>query len=955
LNSARDQQIRALFRAALDRPAAERASFVADLSGGDDELRKSVELMLSQHGATDVGARAASAPSEPLAELPAGAMLAHYRVEGVIGRGGMGVVYRATDTKLNRPVAIKFLSAAVTDADVRRRFRQEATTTSGLNHPHIVTVHDVGEHDGRQYIVSELVDGGTLEDWSAASRHRTWRQCVELVTGVADGLAAAHAAGVLHRDVKPGNILIGANGYAKLADFGLAKLVDSGAPGAAQASAGRTTRAGVVVGTVAYMSPEQTTGQPLDARSDVFSFGIVLYELLAGRRPFEAANDLGVLKAIAHEDPAPLPDTVPELLRMAVDKALEKEPADRYQTMQDLVADLRRVARKSASSHAVTAAPRRRTVYASTAAAAAVALLALGALAGYFWPEPVPTPQAPVRFTIETEGLATGVAVSPDGRYIAYTAGPSTEAGQIYLRALGSLESRVLGGTRGAQAPFWSPDSAQVGFWSSEGWIKRVAIAEGGSPQNVVRTGVAGGGSWNEDGTIVFDSGSGLKRVPVSGGEAVQATTIQPDEGAHALPYFLPDGRRFLFSAVFRKPGLYVQSLDSPTRTQVSNIPSIVAYAAGRLLFTRGPELFAQPFDVDRLQPSGEPTRVADGLFLVPELPIGVFSASNGVIAYVRGNSGAVLATAPTQLAWYDRGGKRIAVVGEPGPYRGLALSPDGKRIAMHRHEDEGGGDIWILDLERSTLTRLTFGPGHAFGPSWSPDGEVVLYTAGDINLYQKRSSGVDSEELVLKSLRFPFMSSFLPDGATLLLSYIGSDSTNLDVAAVPLTGDNKDIPVTLANTPFMEGSPTASQDGRWVAYVSDESGRREVYVRPYPSASGRWQISTAGGDFPRWARDGRALFYVTLDGTLMEVAVDSDERTFSPRTPQALFSARFASKPHSSVVGILEDAPYDIAPDGQRFLVNEFVDSASVAEPGARAAPANGTIAVIVNWASEL
>ena len=354
MDAARSDQIRALYKAALERPADERSAFVAERSAGDASLRESVEFLLSQSDATGVRADAASPPPPSQPDLPNGTAIGSYRIEAVLGRGGMGTVYRAIDTKLHRSVAIKFLSSALADSQARRRFQQEAETASALNHPHIVTVHDVGEHEGQQYLVSELVDGGTLNDWLAASRDRPWRQSVEMLIGVADAIAAAHRVGIVHRDVKPGNILIGRNGYAKLADFGLAKLLDDGARGASggpmqSKSRAAPTGVGVVVGTVAYMSPEQAAGRPLDERTDVFSFAVVLYEALAGRRPFEAANDLELLKTIAHGAPPPLPASIPESVHAIVDKALEKDPGDRYQSMRELVVDLRRAVRKSSA------------------------------------------------------------------------------------------------------------------------------------------------------------------------------------------------------------------------------------------------------------------------------------------------------------------------------------------------------------------------------------------------------------------------------------------------------------------------------------------------------------------------------------------------------------------------------------------------------------------------------
>jgi hypothetical protein len=573
--------------------------------------------------ATEIGEsafdRAAAA-----AELALGLQLGVYRLDGLLGRGGMGVVYRATDTKLHRAVAIKFLSAENVDAEAGRRFRQEAETASSLNHPHIVTVHDVGEHDGRQFIVSELVDAGTLDDWVAGRKH-TWRQCLELVTGIADGIAAAHAAGVLHRDIKPGNILIGTNGYAKLADFGLAKLIDSPAH-AVHAAAPQNTRAGLIVGTVAYMSPEQTAGQPLDARSDIFSFGIVLYELLAGRRPFGAENDLEVLKAIAHATPAPLPDDIPEPLRIAVDKALEKDPAERYQNMRELVVDLRRATRKSGSqSQPAIAAVVRSGGFRpwSLATGLAAVLLAALAVSAFYLRAPPSTAAAPVmRFETSLPGYLGDLALSPDGRYIAYTGGTSSPP-RIWIRPIDRLEPRALPGTDNAASLFWSTDSREIGFFA-DGKLKRVNIA-GGTAQAIADVTLTAPGAWTRNGAILYtgaasgDFGSAIVRVPNGGGAAVPVTVLDGtgDQFLHVAPHLLPDDNHFVYlnGSMSGEATLVLSSLDSPQQTPLASVAGQApVYAAGYLLFVRNGALLAQRFDVDALALRGDAQPLAQNV-----------------------------------------------------------------------------------------------------------------------------------------------------------------------------------------------------------------------------------------------------------------------------------------------------------------------------------------------------
>jgi Tol biopolymer transport system component len=966
----REQQIRALFRAALERPAPERASFVAELTGDDVELRRSVELMLSSHDATDVGA--GSGPNALSAELPAGTLVAHYRIEAVLGRGGMGIVYRATDTKLHRPVAIKFLSAAVPDAHVRRRFAQEAETTSGLNHPHIVTVFDVGEHEGQPYIVSELVDGGTLDEWAEQRRSRTWRQVVELTTGVADALAAAHGAGVLHRDVKPGNVLIGGNGYAKLADFGLAKLVGA-ARERGEPQASRNTRAGVVVGTVAYMSPEQAAGEPLDARSDVFSFGVVLYELLAGRPPFAADNELATLKSIAHATPAPLPDDVPEPLRAIVDKALEKAPADRYQTMQDLVVDLRRLMRRpvlTQTAGAIATERRRVRAWAIAAGALAIALAAALVPVTSYLMRPSPS-SLRVRLELPVPGLqGAGLAVSPDGERIAYLAGTAGNR-QIWVRELDSSVARALAGTEGANGVFFSPDGTRLGF-NEGGELKTIDIA--GGPANVVADYgalIPFGGAWNDDNTILFTvpdrSGAiyGIGRVSAVGG--TPAVVLMPDAAdrpppvAAFVPRMLPDGERFLYlmaGAANESPELHVASLTSRDTklllsvdsgsAQAGTVPG-VEYAGGFLLYRRNGTLLAQRFDTGALELRGEAMPLAES--------VAEFAASDDVLVYrpATGPDGAPLQRS-RRLVWYDRSGQRLGELDTPPQYRVPVLSPDDRSVALSVGVPQQA-DVWAIDTQRGVTTRLTFHDASDDLSVWSPDSTRILFNSGrdgvpgvPSSLYERAANGTGPEQLLfaggVNELLVPF--DWSRDGRYVVFGRAGITTwqERIDLWTLEMTGER--TASALIESPFRKETPKFSPDGRWIAYSSNEGGDSQIYVQPFPDLSrGKWTISRGGGREPRWGRDGAELFYLDPAGVLMAVDLRADGDRLDPGQPQPLFRLGFALPGPAAI----PDYYYNVSADGQRFLINEPV----TATAGAPASAPLGVLHVVVNWAEGL
>jgi Tol biopolymer transport system component len=767
---------------------------------------------------------------------------------------------------------------------------------SALNHPHILTVYDAGEFEGRQYLVTEFVDGGTLKTW-AKQEPRTWRQVIELLTGVADGLAAAHQAGILHRDIKPENILVAKNGYAKLADFGLAKAAEGADVDLTRTLTERRTRAGVIVGTIAYMSPEQASGKPLDARSDIFSFGIVLYEILGGKRPFTGASDLELLKTIIHGSPEPLGGEMPLALRNVVEKALEKDAADRYQTMREMVVDLRRSLRPGKEEPESAPQPQRKRRWLPWAVAAVMTVAAAG-VAGYFLTRPAPPPLIS-QFTVDAPPDTTftnvyaATAVSPDGRYLVFGASGSVTA-SLWLRPLDSRAARPLPGTEGANFPFWSPDSKSIAFFAG-GKVKRIEPA-GGAPLVLCDAGEAVrasvGGTWSRDGIILFGGTDGLRRVPASGGQPVllTKTDVSRQEAGHGYPQFLPDGKRFLYFIQSGNPntqGIYAGSLDRPQeRIPVIKTDAKAIYTqpiAGRssyLLWLREQTLFAQRFDPGKLLLEGDPAPVAEEIAVNLLQRAAFWTSDAGLLVYRNGGIGA------RSLVWMSRDGKRQ----QAGPdlfYGSLRLSPDGKRVAFGRSEGAGQTeDIWLLEFARSVTTRLTFDPKRDIDPVWSPDGRQIAFSSnrsGFFQIYRKDAGGGGQEEQLTQGPNDKFVTDWSRDGRYLLYAEV-NPNTQIDLWALPLDGDRKPVPVL--QSAFTELAGQFSPDGKWIAYQSNESGRTEVYIRAFPTSAGKWQISNRGGMIARWRADGKELFYRTPDNSkVMAVTIrDFDCRSFSVR-----------------------------------------------------------------------
>jgi eukaryotic-like serine/threonine-protein kinase len=885
--------------------------------------------------------------------LTPGARLGPYEIVSPLGAGGMGEVYRARDTRLGRIVAIKIIrSDFAPDAEARRRFEREVRAISSLNHPHICTLHDVGREYDVDFLVMEHLEGETLA--RAIGRgplpvDRVLRYAIQ----IAEALDAAHTHGVVHRDLKPHNIMLVSSGV-KLLDFGLAGLLSKSAPSLTVASSNATqtleaplTIEGKIFGTIPYMAPEQLEGKALDARTDIFAFGAVLYEMATGRRAFEGETSALLAAAILRTEPPMVSDARPELppaLDHVIAHSLAKNPEERWQKARDVALELRWVQRTISAPVGASVrdlARARRRVRFGWIAAAVASLLALSlALVALFAPRAAP-PDRTIRFTLHDpsappaeEPYWSHPAVSPDGGSVVYV-GMAGGTRQLWIRSLDNLSSRALPGTEGASAPFWSTDGRYVAFFA-DGKLKKIEPV-GGMPQIICSAaGPATCGSWSRDGTILFavweaPGEDGLYRVTGAGGE-VARLTIREESGRECespfFPHFLPDGRRFLFVSGGLDSGrVYLGSLDSPEAARPLagvSLSRAEFVPPGYLISVRENTLLAQRFDEKQASVRGEPIAIAENV-----APFGIdFSGSqNGVLVYRKAD------VAPWRLAWFDSTGRDLGSIGDAGDYHEPRISTDGQRFAVALNSASGRSTIWIYQVPQMTRTRLMpENEAYCFSPVWSPDGqEIVLSAASGAppNLVRARLDGGDAEVVLPAKGHAQFVCDWSADGRTLL--YAERDpKTGVDIWALPMTGTGVGDPVPILQTRFWEGPARFSPDSRWIAYVSDESGNDEVYVRPFPGPGQKLRVSDSGGHSPNWSGDGREILYVVGDSELVAVPIaGANELTIG--TPRTLF--RLSSR-------IKE---FDVTKDGSRFLVIH------------RAENGGAPIHVVVNWAADI
>jgi len=879
--------------------------------------------------------------------------LGRYEIRSLLGEGGMGEVYLARDPKLGRDVAIKVLPAQFSaDAERLARFEQEASAAGALNHPNVLAVHDVGQHDGAPFVVSELLEGETLRE-KLRGAPLSQRKAVDYASQIARGLAAAHERGIVHRDLKPENIFITSDGRAKILDFGLAKLTrGDGQQSQTEILTRRLdTDPGAVMGTVGYMAPEQVRRKKVDQRADIFSFGAVLYEMLTGRRAFRGESAADTLSAVLREDPPALSesnrDVSPALERLVL-HCLEKDPAARFHSANDLAFALEALSgathlsgEQAATTRALAGrGVRRRELVAWGVAGAALLAASLTLVLPFLRRAPQEAPAAAARFLLAPPGAGQVIGaplISPDGRRVVLVVRDAAGKQNLWLRPLDALDAQQLAGTEAGDQPFWSPDGRSIGFIAA-GKLKKLDVS--GGPAQTLSDAISVGGAWNRDGVILFarSTTEGLYRIPAAGGTPEPLTTLDKsrNEYVHAWPHFLPDGRHFLYVAGTsprEQSAVFLGSLDSKQPRLLLDVESSVAYAPpGYLLYALEGTLVARPFDAGRLELTGEAVPVVKQIGFTLGNARAHFSVSETGTLLYRPSA----AAADTQLVWFDRAGKQLDTVGAAGHYSDIRLSPDGKRVAFQRLDPEkGASDVWLLELARGTTSRLTFDPANDGDAVWSPDGSRVVFSStreGLPNLYQKLSSGAGGEELLLKTEDSKIANDWSPDGRHVLYNAMSRQS--FDLWVLPLFGERR--PEPFVRSDFQDTSGRFSPDGRFVAYTSDESGRFEVYVQSFPATGGKWQVSNGGGASPRWRRDGRELFYLSADGKLMAVEVDGSSDTFKAGVPGPLFEPRVGS--------ISGDSPYDVAADGRRFLVKVPVEETAPAP-----------VTVVLNWTADL
>jgi predicted Ser/Thr protein kinase len=893
--------------------------------------------------------------------LPAGNKLGPYEIVAPLGAGGMGEVYRARDTRLERTVAIKVLPERLSSSpEVRLRFEREAKTISQLSHPHICAVYDVGNQDGVEYLVMEYLEGEALSD-RLARGPLPLEQTIRYGIEIADALDRAHRQGIVHRDLKPGNVMLTKSGV-KLLDFGLAKAM---APAKPQSSltalptaigGPNLTQEGTILGTFQYMAPEQLEGKEADARSDIFAFGAVLYEMATGKKAFSGSSQASLISSIMKEDPAPIstvqPMTPPALDRV-VRTCLAKDPEERWQSAGDLKSELKWIAEGSQAGVPAPVAARRKNRERLAWLLFAIAALAAAVFAaGYLRRAPRPARVVRSSILLPEKRFLNFIAISPDGGHLAFVAGVPGGRRQLWVRSLDGLAAQPLAGTENADFPFWSPDARFIGFFA-DGKLKRIEAA-GGPVVVLCDTAPSGlGGTWNRDGVILFARpGVPISRIPETGGVPTAVTKLDEArrETTHRYPWFLPDGRHFLYMAANLSGApddpanlIRVGAIDSkedqaliPAYSNAIYAPLSADASEGQLLFQRDGNLFAQRFDPKRLRVAGELVSIAQHVAGNPLFwRLTTFcAAQDGTVAY------GISTEAPSTLSWFDRNGRNLGKIGEPaffvsGNTRGLGrlrISPDGRRLAASVFDPSTQtSDVWFYDLVRGIRTRFTAGPSNSDQPVWSPEGKSIVFQSdrkhqGD--LYRKPAGG-GSEEPVLEGEGQRIPDDWSPDGRFVALEYReprGERRVSLSIFSL---ADGK--LTTFLRRGLNGGDARFSPDGRWLALTSEESGRNEIYLASFPGPGERLQVSTDGGTQPRWRSDGKELFYLSLDRLLMSVEVRNAGGIVEPGVPRVLF------EPHPLAT------LYEAAADGERFLIMSS---------GVEQSP---PIALLQNWAAAM
>ncbi|MEP6801872.1 MAG: protein kinase [Acidobacteriota bacterium] len=880
--------------------------------------------------------------------IAAGSRLGSYEILSPLGAGGMGEVWRARDARLGREVAIKVLPESLAgDQDRLSRFEKEARSASALNHPGIVTIYEVGTTDSVSWIAMELVQGSTLRELIAEGPMPPKRLLV-LAAQIADALAKAHEAGIVHRDLKPENLMVTPDGFVKILDFGLAKLAGAGESDVTSAqTVGDPTTPGMVLGTVGYMSPEQATGRRVDFRSDQFAFGSVIYEMLTGKRAFSRGSTAETLVAVIREEPEPLEAAAPlspVALRWLLERCLAKDPGHRYLSTRDLALDLANLrdhlSDLSREQVPLPVSPGSRSRRRWTAAAAGTALLLLLAALGLlFRRAPRENAAPPMRFTVPVPPGTTysppevsrGLSVSPDGTRLvieAYSKGRR----RLFVRPLDSEEATELEGSLDSTGHFWSPDGRFIAFYA-DGKLKKIPAA-GGPAVELCEAAFALVGTWNRDGTILFSNFNppGIFRVPDTGGRAELVLAPDHAHGQTTLiwPHFLPDGKRFLYIAGtggLNIRELRVGSLESKETALVSRLNSRVEYGApGYLVYARESSLFAQPFDERKAALSDEPRQIASNVHYFFGPSHAAFSVSQtGVLVYQT-------AARTSRLVWLDRQGKEVGQLGEPAVVKGLRISPDGARAAVDIEDRRTGtSDLWVFELARSVSTRLHSDPVDEFMPVWSPDGSKLVYRSdrgGPPDIYEIAPGVPGSERPLLEQPGVQQPEDFSRDGR--FLAYLNEAQSALwHIWLLPLQGERK--PVAWLGSRFHETSPRFSPDGRWIVFESNESGIPEIYAALTDGAGQQRRISPSGGRLPRWRADGREIYYIAPDGSVMAVPVGA-----GPRLDAGVAAPLFRAE--------AEIQNYDALPDGSRFLVSTPLEK----NP-------RSPIRVIVNWTGLL